>query len=480
MFSPKQQLKAQLSQKLCMHISLQKALHILEMPVQELRSWLEHEIETNPALDFELSSISTPTSPEVQQYQQPLGEHLMEQARELIHSRKSLEILEKLIGCIEKSGLLPLEIEELARICNATREQVLRCLKILKTFDPPGIGAKNLQECLLIQLRLKRKENTLTYRVIEKHFDELIHGRFLTLQKILTKSPYEIQKTLQKDLRELSYQPAQCFQHSPSQNITPDVLIEKDDTTWKVKVYQSQLPKLALKEFDADGKKLMKTFIANAKALCTGLERRKQTLQKIAIVLVNQQRPFFDGIATLTPLDTKEIAKSLSIHESTLFRAIAGKYVETPKGILPLKVFFEKTTFKKSSQDISRSSALEVLKKLIEEEDKTNPLSDQQLVEKLREKNFPCARRTVTKYRKKLAIGSTRQRRQFAKDGSISFPSVFKKVSASIPRTRAVTTASIVRPPLLFRTSPSSFKNPTGRGFRAGLGGTAIINSYDK
>lgn len=412
------QLSLRTHQRLKLSLSMQQSMHILEMPIEELKEYIEEMIEKNPAIDYQLAPLRSGSDPDLQCKSKSLREHLLSQAREFFSCPRSLKIMEQLIDSIDKKGFITSSATELSDLCQAPEDEILRLIKIIQTFDPPGVGARNLQESLLIQLRVMGKDQSLTYEVLHNHFSDLLNSRFLVLQKVLRKSPYEIQRTLQNDFRRLSFNPIAEFEESTIQPVKPDILIAQRDAIWRVRVYQSDLPKISVKEIAKGDKKMLKEHISQAKSLLKGMKSRKKILEDLALILIERQAGFLEGKESITPLRMAEIAEELSIHESTLARALAGKYVDCSKGIVPLKSFFSRTFFKGAQANVSKVSALETLKKLIQEEDKTHPLSDQQLVEELKKANFPCARRTVTKYRKKLSIGSARQRRQFDRDES--------------------------------------------------------------
>ena len=388
------------------------------MPIQQLHSWLEGEVEKNPVI--KLPNYSCVTGPIAEHIEATISLHdyLISQAREFFSDKTLLGHFSILVGCMDNKGFIDLPHQELAEICKTSEKQIARLLKILQTFDPPGIGARNTQESLLIQLRHKGREDSITYKIIEKHFHTLLQSQFLILQRILKKSPYEIQRTLQKDLQPLSFSPAQGFIDTPTPYIQPDLGIEFEEGVWKVKVLHSQLPPIELVKVSKEDTKDLRPFITDAKLLQSAIERRKKTLQAIGIYLVKNQADFFSGVSELKAIDIKSAARDLGLHESTLFRAISEKYLYCSKGTMSLKSFFTKTLFKNTKTSASQLTVLETLKRFIDEEDKQTPLSDEELMQKLTKADFPCARRTVAKYRKKLCIGSRKQRRQFAKDKS--------------------------------------------------------------
>jgi RNA polymerase sigma-54 factor len=410
-------------------VGMQQALYVLQLPVLELAEWLQAEIEQNPVLtteeenegeenavepaeqaelDFEENSfealealdsreffgeIEGPKREPEAFYRPSLFEHLMEQARLAFRTGEELKQAEWIIGNLDERGFFT----------GAEASAVI--LEKIQSFDPPGIAARSLQESLLIQLRLKGKAEELAYRVVEKHFEDLIHNRLPLVQKSLGCTPEELKAAIHEEIASLNLQPAGCLPSSPLPSLTADLILTKEDESWSVEINDEWLPKFRLVEGASDGK-----YLAAARWLRRNLEKRQATLKAIAHYLIKTQGAYLSGDSQdLLPMTMEEVGKAVGLHESTIARAVAHKYLSCPRGLVSMRSFFTAAL----AEGVSNQAVKHLLEQIIADENKSRPLSDQALSLKIAQKGIPCARRTVTKYRCALKIPSASQRRQW-------------------------------------------------------------------
>ncbi len=375
--------------------ALRQALEILQMPQLELGEWLTSEIEKNPLLEFGPPKLKRRFEGD---FPAPISlqEHLSLQIREHFDDPQDQEFAFALMHQLDERGFLPLE--------TATD----RILEVLQTFNPPGVFARNLRESLLLQLRAKGQLGTLSYRLIEHCYEDLLHGRYAQMQKKLkTKNLKEAIQNLSR----LTLRPVHQFLQDPAGGpICIDLLIQKIEGGWTIELLEEDLPPfhiqtdyLNIEPESKEEKESLRSFKTQAQWIFRSLNRRRKLLREIGHLLIRKQALFLDQKGPLTPLSMSELAAKLEIHESTLSRALSGKYAATPRGILPLRSLV--------TNDPEAQQAKELLEKLIRAEDKNYPFTDDQLAESLKGKGFKIARRTIAKYRNKLKIGSASQRK---------------------------------------------------------------------
>ncbi len=432
-----------LSQTLIASLAMQQAFFVLKLPQVELAEWIHLQIEQNPLLqvqetrgpsvpvleeteldfnkkDFEVlnhldDSFKTAVFPEDREkitfpeetlsYSISLFDHLKEQAQE-IFSGKQLEKAEEIIGSLDHLGFLgetPVDEE---------------ILKIIQTFDPPGIAARNLRDSLLIQLKALGEETSLLYTIISLHFQDLLHNRFLGLEKKLQLSPHTLKRRIKKKLFSLDFQPGAKFTRACAPSLIPDIFVYKIGDEWKIDIDESFLPHINLVHpasdaFSSSDKTYIKSHLTQGKWLLHIIRRRHTTLKKITTYLLKHQQDFFNGdLHQLIPLNMQEAAKELGLHASTVARATFHKYISTPHGIFALRNFFSHALKTSHHKPISHHTVKQLLLNLIAQENKRQPLSDERIVDILVKKGINCARRTITKYRKSLHIPSSQKRKE--------------------------------------------------------------------
>lgn len=400
LMDPRLFLKLAPERRLVMTFALRQSLEVLQMSQMELGQWLRAEIERNPLLE-----LAEPCSKPKFDVEIPspvtLHEHLQRQIRESFPSLKDRLIAKELLEHLDERGFITCSLDLL-------QQPVARILAILQTFDPPGIFARNLQETFLLQLKAKGQTDSLCYKLVQNCFDDLLHSRYAAIKKKLQAA--NLNAAIQI-LTRLSLRPANFFKEEPTTSVIPDLHIEKIDGGWTLELIEDELPKFYIKsEYlsldleSVEERELLQGFKTQAKWVFRSLHRRRTLLKEIGRILLRKQAPFLDHKGPLNAFTIKELSEELQIHESTLSRALNGKYASTPRGIVPLRslIPFSPTT----------TTAKRFLEQLIDEEDKNNPLTDMQLAQTCKAKGFTSvARRTISKYRNQLKIGSATQRK---------------------------------------------------------------------
>jgi RNA polymerase sigma-54 factor len=306
----------------------------------------------------------------------------------------------------------------------ATAEEVARVLGQLRTAIHPAIGARDLRECLLLQLEAHGVDSPLLRTLIEHHLDDITTNRLPRIAKATGRTLEEIKDALET-MRGLDPHPSADFGEATAAVITPDVTVEEVDGRYEVRLNRQRVPELTLsptyRQLLRDAKKgdgvqeWVKKKLEAARWFIDAVAQRQSTLQRIANAIFERQREFLDkGVRALKPLRMQEVADQVGVHISTVSRAVSGKYAQTPRGTLPLKYFFTGGTPKESGGVASQASIKNRIAELVKQEDRSNPLSDDQLADLLEQRDrVRIARRTVTKYRKALSIPSSSQRRVF-------------------------------------------------------------------
>ena len=329
-----------------------------------------------------------------------------------------------LIDSIDDNGYLTISKHEIARILGVDRKKVTEILKLVQGFDPVGVGARSLRECLLIQLRAKGLLDDITTRIIYEHLKDLADGRYTHIANSLNLSLKDVQR-IGDVIKSLEPKPGRQFSsNSTIKYIIPDVVLRVIDDVYHVMINESALPKLKVSPYYRQlyqkvqkGDKLYQYLtvkLNSALWVVKAIEYRKQTLLKVVNVIVDQQRAFFEkGINYLTPLTLKEVAGLTGVHESTVSRAINGKYLQTPRGTFELRYFFTSKLTGDYGREISSHSIKVFITSIIEREDKKKPLSDRVICDILKERGVNISRRTITKYREEMGIPSSIKRKRY-------------------------------------------------------------------
>ncbi|HHY98500.1 MAG TPA: RNA polymerase factor sigma-54 [Firmicutes bacterium] len=356
-----------------------------------------------------------------------LHDHLMLQLR-LACSGRDFTIGEFIIGNIDDDGYLRSGIEEIASMCGASPDQVIHVLRLIQSFEPSGVGARNIAECLLLQVRTLDLDPgllRLAEAVIQGHLEDLAYGRYHKIAESLGISVQDAQKA--GDLvRTLDPKPGREFGGTQGTNyIIPDVIIQRVGREYVVIVNDQAVPKLTLSatyrrllrspdEYGEVVSDFIKAKLNSAMWLLKSIERRRLTLQRVTECIVKFQRKFLEyGIEYLRPLTLREVADAVGVHESTVSRATSGKYAETPQGTFSFRFFFASGVSTALGDGAAAGSVKKRIKELIEQEDARNPLSDQDITDELRKAGVMISRRTVAKYREELGIPASSKRRRY-------------------------------------------------------------------
>ena len=463
------------SQSFTPSLRLRQALKVLQSPAFELRNAILQELESNPVLeelplqvtsiepaidsdsketdqeggeldfdetlevlqksdqDGEKGSTEPSYSSEDIQHRQyffdslvaesTLQEHLMEQAQQSGLLEEELRSMQYLIGSLDDSGFLTSDLSELAALSDSTLPILQKAAELLKTFDPPGIGAADIKECLLIQLELQGKGDSLAAQILRDHYEQLLHHRIVELSRELSVPTDAIQKAIET-IASLDPAPGRQFAEDNNQTVAPDVVIRKEGDKWLVTLKSDYIPKLrisslyksllAKSELGTKEREYIRQKIRAGKYLIDSIAQRQQTVERIARAILQFQKDFFEeGVSKLRPLTMREVAELMDVHETTVSRAIANKYMDTPWGLFAFKYFFTGGYEDDSGQSISRTTIKETIARLIRKERSDKPLSDPEIVEALGQRGIKIARRTIAKYREELGILPNHLRRRY-------------------------------------------------------------------
>ncbi len=329
-------------------------------------------------------------------------------------------IAEDILWNLDENGYLAVDPILIADRYEREEEEVKRVQYKLQELDPPGIAAKDLQDCLLIQL--KGKEETLAYQIVSEYFDDFANHRYDRLQKYLDISKNSLGEIIE-EISNLNPRPGDGKIGIGTETVVPDLLAVKQDAEWVVIVNDSWIPELNLsneyvtmlnqKDLSRETQKYLKEKYDSASWFIHAIEQRRHTLTTVMEAIIKRQKEFFKGkIELLVPMKLQDIADDIDMDISTISRSTRGKYVDTPYGIFELKSFFTERYKLESGEEVSTKAIKDLLKKLIDDEDKSSPFTDTDLANQLKDEGFPVARRTVAKYREQLHFSVARLRRK--------------------------------------------------------------------
>jgi RNA polymerase sigma-54 factor len=353
---------------------------------------------------------------------QTLQEFLIDQIRLLCLSQIEKVLLIALVGNVNKRGYLCIELQEIANEFSVSLQEVEEVLSMLQSLEPAGIGARDLKECLNIQLERLGKTDSLESRIINVHLDKLEKRKYDTIAKA---EKQEISDVIQaiKNIRKLEPNPGRQFIDEATGYVVPDVYVHKFGSEYKAVLNDEGLPRLRIspqyvKALERDRENQQnKTFLSekikSAAWLIKSIQQRQQTIYKVAESIIRFQKEFLDhGVEHLKPLILKEVAEDIGMHESTVSRVTTNKFIHTPQGVFELKYFFTSGIKTETGNDMSSSAIKEKIRQLISQESAQNPVSDQKIVELLKKDRIDIARRTVAKYRELLGIESSSKRKK--------------------------------------------------------------------
>lgn len=464
----RQELRMTMKQTLVMTQKLRQALKLLTLPTLELREELKAELQTNPLLeeveeateapetqleaesaepeedggddgdeiDWEAylqdaSDAGTAPTPERREERyEPMTvvtRTLADVLREQIYVKKlgpeDEAVLEFILGSLDDRGYLTLTDGEIVESTGTEPERVRRLVGLLQNCEPPGMGARDLQECLLIQLRQKGEEDSVAGRIVADHWEALKNRRLPDIARALKVSVKEVQDAVDH-IATLNPSPGGQVAGEEARYVYPDLMVERVGDDYVVSLNDRNVPRLRINrayervllsqsEGDDKAKNFVKSKLKSARWIVQTIEQRRRTMVKVMSKIVEKQQAFFDhGVLHLKPLTLQDVAREIDMHESTVSRVTSAKYVQTPRGVFELKFFFSSGLGTMTGEDISSKAAKEKIAGLIEEEDRRHPLSDQKLADTLQTDGVDIARRTVAKYREQMGIPSARLRKR--------------------------------------------------------------------
>jgi RNA polymerase sigma-54 factor len=475
----KPSLNLSLRPALIMTPRLQQALKLLQVPTLELQQILKQEIMQNPLLEevddvTDSEDLAKEDSPEekaneeaddsaeddpidwseymqegafdrayIPQTESPaeflekvpvtrttLAESLLEQLHFLSLPERELALAEFLVGSLDDRGILATQLEDVAQATGCPLDLCEKVLKVIQALEPVGVGARDLRECLLIQLEARGDHGTLAWRLIHDQFDSLVNRRFPEIARQLKCSVEEVQVAADV-IATLNPKPGLQVSAEDPKYVVPDLIVERVNEEYLVLLNDRHLPRLRISAAyesvlrdkkkvectagEAKTREYIKGKLNSARWLIQTIEQRRRTMIKVMNCIIREQREFFDkGIAFLRPLTLQQVARQIDMHESTVSRVCSGKYAQTPRGVFELKFFFSSGLETEDGEDVSARTAKDIIRTLIEGEEKKEPLSDQRIAELLHQTGLRIARRTVAKYREQLGILPARFRRRVA------------------------------------------------------------------
>ena len=407
-------LKLKQETKLILTQEMRVSMNILQMSSSKLKEYLEKEAVTNPAIEITYnnnsyknsSSSETNVSPlDFVTEEETLFDYLEEQLGYLKIPSKIKEVCLFIINNLDNRGYLATPKLELKKLLNINTHQLNEAFKIIYTLEPIGVGAENLKDCLKIQLRYKNIEDAILFSLIDDYLEEIANQNFSLITEKLNISKEKILDYLDL-IRTLSPIPARGYVVDTNSNyIVPEAKIEIKNGKLVFKINEDLIPKININPSYSENFNANKNSINTAITIMKCLEKRYQTLTKILEFLtIKQEDFFFKGEEFLHSLTLKDVANELTLHESTISRAIKEKYLDTPQGIISMKSLF--------IIDSNTIKIKKLLEELINSENKKSPFSDEKLSFLLKEKGYSVARRTVAKYREELGFPSTRERKK--------------------------------------------------------------------
>ena len=352
-----------------------------------------------------------------------LQQHLMQQAELSGSSEKVLEALRYLIGSLDDRGYLTSTLSDLSLLTSLPLDTMQEAARVLKSFEPPGIGAENLSECLLIQLNHQGRGKSVAARIVRDHFELLVRRRIPDLSRKMGLAPEIIQEAIEI-IGTLDPAPGRRFADDSNRVVVPDVTVEKDNGEWQIILNQDYIPRLRLsgtyKDLIAKGKlskqesDYLREKLRSGKFIINAIEQRQRTIERITREILKHQSEFFkEGVSKLKPLTMTQIADIIGVHETTVSRALANKYIKTPHGVFEMKFFFTSGYQSQAGESVANTSVKEMIADIIASEDPGQPRSDQEIVGLLQEKGLKIARRTVAKYREELGLLPSNLRRRY-------------------------------------------------------------------
>jgi RNA polymerase sigma-54 factor len=379
------------------------------------QEWRDHFAQTNipmrPSAEdeerrqFMFDSLVASTS---------LQDSLMEQVRNSELPESDWSLAELIIGNIDDQGFLKATTEEMSLSTGVPAETIDRVIRVIQTFEPPGVSARDLRECLLLQLERAGEQKTLEYRIVRDHMEALGKRRIPEIARSTGTEVDEVQDALE-NIGKLEPRPGRAFAPENQQYVLPEVFVQRVGEDYVVSTNNEQIPHLrisntykdlmATSRNEPEVRNYIREKIRAGKFLIKSLQQRQSTIANIAREIVHRQRDFMDkGVSALKPLTMVQVAEVVGVHETTVSRAVSGKYMQTPQGLFEMKYFFTAGISTDSGDGLSNTSVKDMIQEIFAKENSGKPLSDQEVVKMLKDKGIVIARRTVAKYRSELNI----------------------------------------------------------------------------
>lgn len=434
------------TQKLHLTKELRQAIEILQMNSQEVELLIAEELNENPVLEAQREmdidwakfvtevrkNASSKKYNENEYHEQEVNpdnfvggqvqlyDHLVEEISSIMLTKREQQLAYFLIERVNDSGYLLSEIEDCAMQMNASTEEMESVLHKIQNIEPAGLLARNLKECLLLQIGPRTKKNELLYQMISNDLEDIAQKKYAQLQKKYKISEVKLKEII-GHIRLLDPKPGKRFSSFLPSYVLPDVIVEKNGDRLEI-LDNSTLPRLYISDFyqkvlsetnDEEAKEYIKTKLNRAVALIRNIEQRKKTIHRVAEQILKHQQEFFHTESSvIVPMRLKDISAETGFHESTISRAVKEKYMLTPKGLFEFRYFFATALNTQSGEDVSSKSIKDAIKKLIKSEDKTHPLSDQKICDLLQGQGVQISRRTVAKYREEMQLAGSSQRKE--------------------------------------------------------------------
>ena len=328
----------------------------------------------------------------------------------------------QIIGNIDENGYLKVTVEELSQLTGFGQDDILNMLSIIQNFDPSGVAARDTQECLLIQARFQNLGGTIVEKILLNHLENLENKRYDKIAKSLS-IPYEEVVSAVSIISSFEPKPGRLYNDDETIYVSPDIYVFKVGDDYEIVLNEDGMPKLKINNYykeilsnknslEKNTKEYIQEKLKSAAWLIKSIHQRQRTIYKVTESIVQFQRNFLEkGVTHLKPLVLRDVAEHIQMHESTISRVTTNKYVHTPQGVFELKYFFNSAINSMEGDSIASESVKEYIRNLVKNENKSNPLSDQEIAEMLKESNIDVARRTVAKYRETLGILPSRKRR---------------------------------------------------------------------
>lgn len=437
------------TQKLALTPELIQAIQILQFSNQELDSYVQEQVLINPVIEtagekpaeeFELPDPERVTDSyrgeyrreEKQQYPYEqhaandvtLVEHLMFQLQFAPLCEAKRKTGKYIIESLDDNGYLTQSRQELAAGLGLEPGEIEKVLDVIHTFDPAGVGAEDLSECLIVQLAAQDRLTELKQRVISDFLEDMASNRLAVIAKKLGADTEQIQK-IADEIRTLDPKPGRAFaSQDETRYITPDVFVEKEDGEYHVIINEGSVPHLMVSSYyrqvlresanDRNLAEYLNDRINTANWLIKSIEQRKQTIYNVVSAVVRYQRDFFEyGPKHIKPMTLKQIAEEVGIHESTVSRSINGKYMQSPRGVFEIREFFTSGVSAGSGEGMSSKAVKSIIRDMVEKENPKKPCSDQYMADRMQEDGINISRRTVAKYREEMGIPSSQKRKRY-------------------------------------------------------------------